>query len=152
MSTKYFSGTVQGDRKAFKISNLKVSTTISTQISGTSIFGEIQSTATIKDVYFENINVEYTTAHIPANNPIEIPLYLLYTSLAKGATVENVTLTGALKITYKGVGDENTNVAPDGNGGWTGWLAGKTEVGAESAAAGFNTDSIILTVDGYDKQ
>ena len=83
---------------------------------------------------------------------IEIPLYLLYTSLANGATVQNVTLSGAMKVVYQGAGDENTNIAPDGNGGWTGWLAGTTEAGAETAKAGFNTDGITITVEGYDKQ
>ncbi len=152
MSTKYFAGTLQGDGKAYTISNLKVTTTVSAQIRGTSLFGEIQSTAVIKDVVFDNLGVEYKTAYIPQDQVIEIPLYLLYTSLASGATVQNVSLSGEMKVVYQGAGDENTNIAPDGNGGWTDWLAGETQAGAETAAAGFNVDGITLTVEGYDKQ
>ena len=147
MSTKFFAGVVQGDGKAYKISNLKVETTISTQIKGTSVLGEIQSTAVIKDVIFENISVSFKTAYI--TNDIEIPVYLLYTSLANGATVENVVFQGSFNIEYKGTTYNNTNVLPDGNGGWTGWLAGTTEAGAETAKAGFNTDGITITVVGY---
>lgn len=152
MGTKSFAGTLQGDGKAYTIKNLTVIYSVEKQEQSASVFGNIKSTATIKDIYFENISVEYTTAYITENQVMEIPVYLLYTSLASGATVQNVTFSGAMKVVYEGTAYKNTNIAPDGNGGWTGWLAGTTATGAEDAKAGFNTDGMTITVEGYPQE
>ena len=47
--------------------------------------------------------------------------------------------------------DINNTRVPDGNGGYTGWFAGETEVGAETAKAGFDASSVTITVTGYQK-
>ena len=150
MSVKNFAGTVQGDGKSFKISGLKVTYDINNQATSTaSLFGKIQSTAVIKDVAFDNIQITYKTAYLTTE--MEVLVYLLYTSLSAGATVDNVKITGTLSVEYKGKASELTNITPDGNGGYTGWLAGETEVGAETAKAGFDASGVTITVTGYQK-
>ena len=150
MSVKNFAGTVQGDGKSFKISGLKVTYDINNQATSTaSLFGKIQSTAVIKDVAFDNIQITYKTAYLTTE--MEVLVYLLYTSLSAGATVDNVKITGTLSVEYKGKASELTNITPDGNGGYTGWFAGETEVGAETAKAGFDASGVTITVTGYQK-
>lgn len=150
MSVKNFAGTVQGDGKSFKISGLKVTYDINNQATSTaSLFGKIQSTAVIKDVAFDNIQITYKTAYLTTE--LEVLVYLLYTSLSAGATVDNVKITGTLSVEYKGKASELTNITPDGNGGYTGWFAGETEVGAETAKAGFDASGVTITVMGYQK-
>ncbi len=85
-------GELQGN--GYTISNLKVA---QTRLNGWSktvgLFGSIKSTAIIKDVVFEELNVEYNLSGSIKG------IYFAFTELQTGATVKNVTLNGKMKIT-----------------------------------------------------
>ena len=75
------------------------------------LFGNIQSTAKISNVNFEDVTVYCTIK----SSPVEI--YLAFTSLAAGARIENVKISGKLDIHMTNqtitnlLGDDNKNVA-----------------------------------------
>jgi hypothetical protein len=57
-----------------------------------SIFGSIKGTAKIENLTFENFNVTYRMSKSDAN------IYFLFSEIATGATITNVSVQGSLKI------------------------------------------------------
>ncbi len=82
-----FAGTLEGN--GYKISNLKFYKAQIRDGSEYAIFGQVKETAQIKNIIFENVNVTYKTMKTG-----ETKLYLAFTKLENGATVENVAFDG----------------------------------------------------------
>lgn len=137
-----FSGVLDG--AGFKLSGLKVSVTRIKSQTSLSIFGNLSATAQIKNLTLDNVAVSYETAYL--SQFYDIQTYLAYTSIALGASVENVVITGSMSVTIKGSVTPNTNLIKIGDV-WTGWIGGNVAVGAESAQAGFDTDGVTVTVE-----
>lgn len=85
-----FNGEIQGN--GFKLINLKVMKSKITGKSKISIFGNIQAKAVIENLIFENLTFECTMQSSPAE------IYFVFTSIAEGAKITNVKITGTMTI------------------------------------------------------
>ncbi len=85
-----FACELQGN--GFKISNLTVKKEQIRAAEKVSMFGEIQSTAVIENVTFENTTFTYKL------NGSVLDIYLVFTSLHKDATITNVAINGTMTI------------------------------------------------------
>lgn len=85
-----FDGEIQGN--GFKLSNLTVVKSKITGGSKVSLFGDIQETAVIENLTLDNLTFTYSLQ----SSPVEI--YFVFTSLAQGAKITNVTLSGQMTI------------------------------------------------------
>lgn len=85
-----FDGEIQGN--GFKISNLNVLKSKITGNSKVSLFGDIQSTAVIENLTLDGLTFTYSLQ----SSPVEI--YFVFTSIAEGAKITNVKLSGSMEI------------------------------------------------------
>ncbi len=85
-----FDGEIQGN--GFKISNLTVMKSKITGNSRVSLFGDIQATAVIENLTLDNLTFTYSLQ----SSPVEI--YFVFTSIAQGAKITNVKLSGQMTI------------------------------------------------------
>lgn len=88
-----FSGVIRGN--GYKVSNLNVVATGGYLANGAkaSIFGDIQARAVMKDITFENIKVKFDV-----RDNADPYIYFVASSIADGATIENVVIGGELAI------------------------------------------------------
>lgn len=75
------------------ISNLTVEKTQLGNGSKTSLFGEIESTAVMENVTFDNVIIRFET-----RPRVSLELYYVFTEVSKEATLNNVTINGAMEI------------------------------------------------------
>ncbi len=85
-----FACEVQGN--GFTVSNLTVKMERLTANSKTSLFGDIQETAVIENLTFANTTFTYSL------RGSVLDIYLVFTSLARGAKVNNVQIDGTMTI------------------------------------------------------
>ena len=98
-----FACTIRGN--GCTISNLKVTGSFSVGTSsGASLFGEIQSTAKISNLHFENIIQEYT---VYSKAEVLSGIYFAFSSIDKEAKIEGVTLSGTMTVEIKSDGYVN---------------------------------------------
>ncbi len=74
------------------ISNLKVANGSLKAGAAVSLFGDIAATAKIENLKLSDLKVEYTFQ----TSPVE--MYFAFTSIASGATIANVQLSGTMKV------------------------------------------------------
>ncbi len=86
-----FNSEIQGN--GYTISNLTVQKSQITAGSTVSLFGEIQSTAVIENLTLDGLTFNYSIQSAPVN------LYFVFTSIAEGATVNGVKLSGKMTVT-----------------------------------------------------
>ena len=86
-----FDGEIQGN--GFKISNLTVMKSKITGGSKVSLFGDVQATAVMENLTLDNLTFTYSLQ----SSPVEI--YFAFTSIADGAKITNVKLSGEMTIT-----------------------------------------------------
>ena len=110
------SGKIWGGKDGHVLSNFVVKSTIERGVRGAAIFGNIGNNASIKNVSFENFDVEFTVAKgnsyfdqnlqqvvtVPNDANISFVAY----AIDDAATFENVSISGALHITLS----ENSSV------------------------------------------
>lgn len=104
-----FACTIRGN--GFTISGLKITATFRTnQTNSASLFGAIKGTANIRDL---NLEVEeiYT---VNTNATALGGIYFAFTSIASGATIENVNLSGTMTVKV-GTGWKIKNIGTDGS-------------------------------------
>ena len=85
-----FDGEIQGN--GFTISNLTVMKSKITGGSKVALFGDIQSTAVIENLTLDGLTFTYSLQ----SSPVEI--YFAFTSIAQGAKITNVKLSGTMTI------------------------------------------------------
>lgn len=83
-----FAGEIQGN--GYTISGLKFNKSLTQGVNKFSIFGDIKETAKISDLTLENVSVS-----LKLRPNIHTQVYLVFTSMATGATVSNVTIAMA---------------------------------------------------------
>lgn len=88
-----FDGEIQGN--GYKISNLNVQKSEITAGSTVSLFGEIQATAVIENLTLDGLTITYSVKSAP------ISIYFAFTSLAEGAKITNVKLSGVMTLTKR---------------------------------------------------
>ena len=86
-----FDGEIQGN--VFTISNLTVQKSQITANSNVSFFGEIQSTAIIENLTLDGLTFIYSLVSAPVN------IYFVFTSIAEGARINGVQLSGEMTVT-----------------------------------------------------
>ena len=86
-----------------KIVNLKINSTLSTNVNGASLLGEIKSTAKIKNLVIENIEATYTVSE---NTKVTRGIYFAFTSIATGAEIAGVKLSGKMTVTINNMTDK----------------------------------------------
>jgi len=86
-----FNSEIQGN--GYTISNLTVQKSQITAGSTVSLFGEIQATAVIENLTLQDLTINYSIQTSPVN------LYFVFTSIAEGATVNGVRLSGKMSVT-----------------------------------------------------
>lgn len=86
-----FDGEIQGN--GYKISNLNVQKSKITAGSTVSLFGDIQATAVIENLTLDGLTLTYSVQSAP------ISVYFAFTSIAEGAKITNVKLSGVMTIT-----------------------------------------------------
>lgn len=85
-----FDGEIQGN--GFTISNLNVIKSKITGGSKVALFGDIQATAVIENLTLSNLTFTYSLQSSP------VDIYFVFTSLAQGAKITNVKLSGQMEI------------------------------------------------------
>lgn len=127
-----FDGEIQGN--GFTISNLNVIKSKITGGSKVSLFGDIQGTAVIENLTLNNLTFTYSLQ----SSPVEI--YFVFTSLAQGAKITNVKLSGQMEISKA-----ETHIVSNMASGYTHCLFGGYATDAEYLAA---TNNNGFTVEG----
>ncbi len=136
------SGKLSGE--GHTISNIKLTKQLAPSELKVAMFGEIESTAAIENITFENVTMTYTSS---TKNPPEV--YGVFTSLDPAATITNVSIVGKPlegkevgNLSFKGSG---SSTAANFTGEYTNCLFG-----------GFAKDSdytggftVSLVVDGH---
>lgn len=92
------SGKVWGTDEGHVLKNFVVKSTVG-QRERAAIFGNITSTATIKNVTFENFTANFTVASGIGLNTNDVDINFVANTIADGATFENVSISGSLNIT-----------------------------------------------------
>ncbi len=110
---KDFNGELQGN--GYAIQNLAVQKTSIPASDKVSMFGDIGATAVIENVSFTGLKIEYTV-----KTEESAGIYFVCTSIADGATITNVKLSGTMRITISDV----NGVANIKNGDYTTSLYG----------------------------
>ena len=90
-----FDGEIQGN--GYTISNLSVQKSKITGGSTVSLFGDIQATAVIENLTLANLQMDYSLQSSP------VSIYYAFASIAEGAKIANVKLSGKMTVT-KGEG------------------------------------------------
>ena len=86
-----FDGEIQGN--GYKISNLNVQKSKITAGSTVSLFGDIQETAVVENLTLDGLTLTYSVQSAP------ISIYFAFSSIAEGAKLTNVKLSGVMTIT-----------------------------------------------------
>lgn len=125
-------GMIQGN--GYTISNMKLGKSLVAADLQVAMFGKIGASAKIENITFENVTMSYTT-----KTTMYPEIYGVFVSLAEGATVSNVHISGTLS--FDGPGDSAaSNMAEGYNHCLFGGYASD-----EAYTGGF---SVTLTVDG----
>ena len=96
-----FKGEIQGNGR--KISNLKFSkTVIANADPAVGIFGNIAATAVIKNLTLDNVKVDYKATARGAGYQVVAGLYFAFASVAAGADISSVTMSGTMTVTKQG--------------------------------------------------
>ncbi len=85
-----FNGEIYGN--GFTVSGLKIATVSSIAVGSVGLFGNIQATSVIKDISFTELQITYSLSGM-------VNVYFAFASLAQGAMISNVSLSGSMKIT-----------------------------------------------------
>lgn len=127
------------------ISRFKVTGTLSGNIRRASLFGDIKETAKISNIIFKDVTQEYTV-NDKAN--VNDGIYFAFASIAEGAKVEGVEITGtcSMKVTFKGNEAYVNNLVGDADDHWK--FGGNYSDGKDSDYSGgiTVTDSATLTI------
>lgn len=86
-----FEGEIQGN--GFKISNLSVQKSKITGGSTVSLFGDVGATAVIENLTLDGLTIEYSLQSSP------VSVYFAFSSIAEGAKIANVKLSGTMTVT-----------------------------------------------------
>lgn len=124
-----------------KIQNIKVDMSLSRNVDGASLFGDIKSTAKIKNLVIENVEQVYT---VNESAKVSRGIYFAFTSIASGAQIEGVKITGSMKVTINNVVDNDTSdkgtiVTNLSNGSKDHWKFGGIKSGTEFTP--YNSDA-----------
>ncbi len=102
-------GKIWGGTEGRKLSNFVVKSTIERSAGGAAIFGNIGENAVIKNVSFENFNVEFTVASgttrfdpesgTVITTPNDADISFVANKISEKATIDNVSISGNLNIT-----------------------------------------------------
>lgn len=132
--------TMNGEIKGngYTLKNLKVIGELSGKNNEFALFGSIGATAKITDLTIENIsmNAKFSTPDFHAN------VYFLFTAKDAEATISNVTVSGALKVTGPSscVAD---NIMTDGGNVFTNCLYGGYTTDAEYVTASQGKEFVV---------